>query len=237
MYETFVPSMVELPHPDLLPASVVTRAMRFEVEEVSATALGVLVPDALSRAVPRRVAEYVAGRHCAQRALRVLRPSFEGSIATAADRAPVWPDGIVGSITHAAGYAAAAVAERTSIRGIGLDTERIVDAESQRSIRELVVTPADVAPHGLGLDVFYTLLFSAKESLFKCLYPTVGRFFGFETACVAQVTDEQLELRLLVDLGDELRTGSVYRGRWSIAPPFLHTAVWWDHSPMEAIRG
>ncbi|MBK9034189.1 MAG: 4'-phosphopantetheinyl transferase superfamily protein [Myxococcales bacterium] len=137
---------------------------------------------AIADAAPIRRAEFARGRACAHAALRALGRPTE-VIARAPSRAPVWPPGVVGSITHCAGLAAAAVADRARLRGLGLD------AEPNRPLPDgILATVAssterawlETAPRGdLAWD---RLLFSAKESVFKAWHPLAQRWLGFEDA-------------------------------------------------------
>src|SRR5208283_6057556 len=70
----------------------------------------------------RRVADFATGRRCARSALLKLGLTPE-SILVGPYREPVWPEGIVGSITHCPGFYAAALAHRRDLRSIGIDAE------------------------------------------------------------------------------------------------------------------
>jgi hypothetical protein len=76
----------------------------------------------IGRAVEKRRREFGTARACARRALadlgRVPAPIVRGEKG-----APVWLDGVVGSITHCAGYRGAAVAEARDVRALGIDAE------------------------------------------------------------------------------------------------------------------
>ena len=130
---------------------------------------------AVRRAIPKRRAEFAAGRRAARAALRALgRP--EVAIPAGDDRAPQWPEGIRGAITHDGGLALAAV---TAKGGIGID------------LTEAAPLPGDtrraILPHDSeqGFDALSERAgFSAKESLFKALYPFVETYFGFSAARV-----------------------------------------------------
>ncbi len=73
-----------------------------------------------------RLRELENGRHYAKRALETLGVAA-AELPVGPDRGPQWPDGIVGSITHAAGeggdYAAAAVARASEVAALGIDAE------------------------------------------------------------------------------------------------------------------
>jgi 4'-phosphopantetheinyl transferase EntD len=134
----------------------------------------------LGRAVPKRVHEFAAGRLCARRALAEF--GIAGfALCVAADRQPVWPESMVGSITHTAGFCAAVVAERERVLSLGLDSEVVgrVNQEIWPSIcgaREIAWIGS--LPPGMQAAAV-TLIFSAKEAFYKCQYPLTGERLGF----------------------------------------------------------
>lgn len=145
-------------------------------------ALGVALPDSLRTALPKRQAEFLAGRALARLALLQLGAA-QTTIPIGADRAPVWPPGFAGSISHARGHAACLVRKGAAL--VGVDVETLLQGNPLRAVRQLSCTAADRAeidragwPEGL----LETLVFSAKETLFKLLYPMVRRHFGFAAA-------------------------------------------------------
>lgn len=143
----------------------------------------------LKRAVTKRLREFAAGRQCAHRALEELGIR-DFPLLMAVDRQPLWPDGVVGSITHTSGYCAAVVAERTRLCALGLDAELagavreelwpIICGESE------LVELARLAPSEQARTA--TLLFSAKEAFHKCQFPLTGEWLGFEDVSVALET-------------------------------------------------
>jgi hypothetical protein len=98
----------------------------------------------VERAVEKRRHEFRAGRHCARAALRTLGLPA-GPIPRRTDRAPGWPVGSVGSITHtgdlASGLAAAVVAPDSVALGLGVDAES--DSDLSDAITERIVTRAE----------------------------------------------------------------------------------------------
>jgi enterobactin synthetase component D len=161
-----------------------------------------IVPSAsLQRSVAKRQAEYLAGRVCARAALQRL-DGRDYVPSSHEDRAPIWPAGICGSITHGKGWAAAVVASEGTCRGLGLDQEALLDDERAARLMGEILTPAEcerLDPGQMGLTV--TLTFSLKESLFKALYPLTRQRFYFEHAEVLAWSDDGLaRLRLLTDL-------------------------------------
>lgn len=145
----------------------------------------------VAQAVDKRRREFATVRLCARTALARLGhapgpilPMDEGPAW--ARRAPRWPDGIVGSMTHCDGYRAAAVARSSQAASVGVDAEP--NAPVPDGVREMVTLPEERATlDRLALshpDVAWDrMLFSAKESVFKAWFPLTGRWLDF-TECV-----------------------------------------------------
>lgn len=126
-----------------------------------------LFPDeaaAVARAAPKRRREFAFGRACARAAL-----GADVAIAVGDRGMPVWPAGSSGSITHTDDYAAAAVV-RTG--AIGIDLESLAQVARVPDLLATVALPSERA-------VPAAVLFSAKESVYKCLYPRARRFLEF----------------------------------------------------------
>ncbi|WP_158300908.1 4'-phosphopantetheinyl transferase [Chromobacterium sp. ATCC 53434] len=105
----------------------------------SHASLGVALPPSLSGAVARRKAAYLAGRYCAMQALSQAGHPLPCELPIGEDRSPVWPAGLVGSITHTEGLAAAVVASAGDARGLGIDAERIIGEQTCRLLRDQIV--------------------------------------------------------------------------------------------------
>jgi 4'-phosphopantetheinyl transferase EntD len=127
----------------------------------------------------RRLLETAAGRAAARAALR--RAGLpEREIARDRGGAPLWPAGIVGSITHTDGLALAAVASEEELAAIGIDLERVreltpaaLEHITSSSERARVRASADPAGDAIAL-------FCAKEAFYKAQYPHTGRVLGFD---------------------------------------------------------
>jgi 4'-phosphopantetheinyl transferase EntD len=138
----------------------------------------------IAQAVDRRRREFVTARRCAREALAGLGHP-PATIPRTRRGAPVWPDGTVGSITHCAGYRAAAVARAGDPVSIGIDAEPhgplpegVAEVVALAEERDMLarMRAADPAVH------WDRLLFSAKESVFKAWYPLTRRELAFAEA-------------------------------------------------------
>lgn len=196
--------------PDLVLARCVYDADAFSDDAYAGA--GIEAPPALATAVAKRRTEYLAGRLCARAALRDL--GIRAVPASGEDRAPRWPAGAVGTITHSHGRAAALAGAATRWRGLGMDAERWLGPARARRLVDEILT-ADERAWLDGLDDHavarrLTRVFSIKESLFKALYPLTGQRFYFQDA--AMVDESTIALRRT--LSDQWRAGARLAVSW-----------------------
>jgi 4'-phosphopantetheinyl transferase EntD len=133
-------------------------------------------------AVPQRRAEFATARVCARRGLAAMGIALV-PLVPAADRAPAWPNGVVGSITHTLDYCAVALGRRPSLRSVGIDAEKIRELDD--GVTDLILTDRERAwlhapgrsPRSVLEDSL--LVFSAKEAFYKCQFPVTHRFLEF----------------------------------------------------------
>jgi enterobactin synthetase component D / holo-[acyl-carrier protein] synthase len=138
----------------------------------------------IARSVAKRRNEFITVRHCARIALGQLGlppvPILKGDKGE-----PCWPDGVVGSLTHCAGFRGAVVARSTVVRSVGIDAEPhdvlpdgvldVISLEAERREMETMTT----LPTGMHWD---RVLFCAKEATYKAWFPLTQRWLGFEDA-------------------------------------------------------
>jgi 4'-phosphopantetheinyl transferase EntD len=207
----------------ILPSGVVT-------VECGPDAIGSLRPEeaaAIQGAGESRRREFARSRACAHRALMVLgRPA--AAILSGASRQPLWPAGVVGSITHCAGFCAATVADATRWRAIGIDAELHVPLPA--GVLALVAAPEEQQalermPRG---DIHWDcLLFSAKESVYKAWFPLTGMWLEFADVLVSFDAAAAL-FRACVRPGGDTASRAprlALEGRYMIANGRVHTAV------------
>jgi 4'-phosphopantetheinyl transferase EntD len=130
---------------------------------------------AVAGALESRRREFAAGRWCARQALARLH-RLPVAVPAGERGMPLWPDGVVGSITHCAGYRAAVVAPAALLAGIGVDAEP--HAPLPGNVLDVVALSEELAalPDLLGTGTLHAdlLLFSAKEAVYKAWFP-LGR--------------------------------------------------------------
>lgn len=183
----------------------------------------------LERAEPLRLLEFRAGRHCARVALKQLGAS--GPVLRAPDRSPIWPDGVIGSIAHTRkgerGFCGAAVARKTALRAIGIDVE--VDVPLDPRLARRILGPDEAAwveTLGEAERGFWGLLvFSAKESVYKCQYPLSRKFLEFSDVEVgAPGRDGEFSATLMRE-APPFAKGHRFHGRFVRRDGIVATAV------------
>lgn len=142
-------------------------------------------------AVAKRKREFTTGRWCAREALGKLGAEI-GPIPVSKNRDPIWPIGIVGSISHTEGWCGAAVGWKEEVIGIGLDIEHACAVYENLwpyvcTHNELLLLKSVTVADRVSLA---TLIFSAKECLYKCQYPVTKQWIGFK------------DIEIMVDLYD-----------------------------------
>jgi enterobactin synthetase component D / holo-[acyl-carrier protein] synthase len=180
---------------------------------------------ALEGVVEKRRREFTTVRACARDALAALGlPATP--IVPADGGAPAWPAGVVGSMTHCAGYNAAALACDAHLIALGIDAEP--DERLSRSVIETFadddeIDHLDSLPP--GQHAWERVLFSAKESVFKAWFSVTRRWLDNRDVTVTLRTDGTFTARILAQhsVGDT-RWEKVH-GRWLSQNQLILTAV------------
>jgi 4'-phosphopantetheinyl transferase EntD len=133
----------------------------------------------IARAVDPRQQEFRTGRALARAALGAMGVT-RCAIPAGRGRAPQWPVSTVGSISHCRGLCAAVVGLASDYRSVGLDLE--VNTPLAPDLVPMIYSPREQSARSSGktLHPLDLVTFSAKESVFKCLYPLVGDYFDFQ---------------------------------------------------------
>ncbi|MES1171685.1 MAG: 4'-phosphopantetheinyl transferase superfamily protein [Bacteroidota bacterium] len=192
-----------------------------------------LEAEQVAQAVRKRRIEFAVGRHCAHRALaRLDMPDF--ILRNGSDRAPCWPAGVVGAITHTGrgdgagdrGYCGVVVARRADLVTVGLDAEEatplsralwphVLTSVEQRSL------PDDAVVGGLRAKV----IFSAKECFYKAQYALSRRFLRFHDVAVTVHAESQTFDAELTEAAPPGLPLARCRGRFLVGEEFLATGI------------
>ena len=174
----------------------------------------------------KRQQEFSAGRHCARLCLETLQISQE--VPVAEDRSPIWPSGVVGSISHSDLSVWAVVARATQLRSVGIDTESI-DRAGKIDVQSTIASDEEwklVDRLGFDAATSLSLVFSAKESFYKCWYPLTNCYFDFLDAIVVDANDDSISISHgpsnpnqgmrpeTLDVRYQVRAGEVFTATW-----------------------
>jgi 4'-phosphopantetheinyl transferase EntD len=209
----------------LMPAGVASRETTEDAPEST------MFPEEaahVGKAVDKRRREYATVRNCARLAMADLGlPPVP--LLTGERGAPRWPDGVVGSMTHCAGYRAAVVALSSTVHTVGIDAEphdtlpegveNAIALDEERAM----LTRLAAADPGIHWD---RMLFCAKEAVYKAWFPLTRKWLGFEEALITLTPDGTFEARLLVP-GPVVAGAQVagFSGRWLVGDGLIITAI------------
>jgi 4'-phosphopantetheinyl transferase EntD len=196
----------------------------------------------IAGAVPSRQREFATGRWCARQALaRLGHPPVP--IPRGDRGAPGWPPGVVGAITHCAGYRAAVAADSDVVLTVGVDAEP--DAPLPAGVLDAISLPAE-RTHLAALAAddpavcWDRLLFSAKESVYKAWFPLAKRWLDFDQARIdiqpAGDHSGTFAARLLIDGPVVAGHGQLsgFTGRWLARRGLVVTAIVLMRDPQRA---
>ncbi|GAA5049280.1 4'-phosphopantetheinyl transferase family protein [Streptomyces similanensis] len=193
----------------------------------------------VARAVAKRRREFSTVRACARRAMEKLGVPPQ-PILPAERGAPVWPEGLAGSMTHCEGYCAAALVRSTDLASLGIDAEP--HAPLPDGVLTAVALPGEARrltalAAGDGAVHWDRLLFSAKESVYKAWFPLTGKWLDFMEADIEMYAYPgtprlgAFRAELLVPgpvVGGRRLTG--FQGRWTVTRGLVATAVTVPHA-------
>ncbi|EGQ9933734.1 4'-phosphopantetheinyl transferase superfamily protein [Vibrio vulnificus] len=188
----------------------------------------ILFPKNIDNAVRSRQIEFFAGRLLAKRALEELG-SFHTDVSIGIHREPLWPSGFVGSITHSKNIIGVLVLRNNNLL-VGMDIEHQIASEQSESLSNILSNKelTLLAQNGLSKVESFTIGFSAKETLFKAVFPRVKRYLDFDQSTLFKFDSNRccidIELHidrvsrrykvLFVDLGIFLITSLIEPADW-----------------------
>ena len=199
-------------------------------------------PTDLSKWVPQRQAQFLVGRLAAKKALTSHKVSpLDTQIGIGDHREPIWPSGYIGSISHSGQISIACVEQRQTARSsIGIDLQNNIDEAMQEKISSTILTDKDhftvkKGVANLSESQLFTLIFSAKESVFKALFDDVGEYFDFKAVSVEKIdcSSQQITLKTTTQLSEDIPKGTEIRTTFvemNTITPQIITMCHWNYS-------
>ncbi len=180
----------------------------------------------IAGAVAKRRLEFATGRKYARLAMAGFGRS--ASLPRGKDRMPIWPDDLVGSITHSGSWAAAAVARREDgFVAVGIDIEPAnelaadlwVSICSQQERAQL----SDIRDMTQGLAAH--LVFCMKEAAFKCQFPVSGAMLDFADLAIGVDAGAGAFSATFRKAAAPFHVGDLLAGRFAVAGDHIASAV------------
>jgi 4'-phosphopantetheinyl transferase EntD len=172
--------------------------------------------------VTKRQRQFRAGRNAAHAALRQLNAP-NGPLLRGENRQPIWPQGFFGSISHCDDSCVAACAKKGAIVSLGLDVEPLEPLKPE--IARYIETEDERGFMAQHTELPPRLIFSAKESLYKCYYPLVERFFGFHSVVLEiDISRQVYRFRPSAVCEIDFPQDLVFHGRYLLTENHLYTS-------------
>lgn len=192
---------------------------------------GAVLPPGVQAAGARRQSSYRSGRRAAARALAAAGVRGKGLVGQRDDGLPDWPAGWTGSISHTDRMAAAIVAPTAGAVRVGLDLEQLLTDPEAAEIAQDVAPELSGGAPPFSQALAVTLAFSAKEALYKALYPETRQFREFNAARIdwaggGGALPFSARLTLTEDWGHAWPRGAVLAADQLVADGHVLSLVW-----------
>lgn len=200
---------------------------------VAATSLSQIAPAVfpveaatLRGAVPGRRNEFALGRSMARKAMRTLGLGA-CAIPVAPDRAPIWPDGLSGSISHGGGVCVSVVSVDPAVSGLGIDVDSTAPLPADLWKIVCDSTEQDWLTHQplVAQGRLAKLIFCAKEAAYKSQYPVSKRLFGFEGFHISVDLQAGRFTARFTECVSPFRRGETLQGRFHVVDSVIICAV------------
>ena len=188
------------------------------------------MPETIQRSVIGRKAEFLAGRCSAHKALAKLKIEAT-SLEIKSDRSTKWPEKVVASISHSGNTAMCIAAHSEHHAYLGIDIEQLISTSLIADIENSIINPAErdrLSATSMPYSVAFTIAFSAKESLYKALYPSVGQIFDFDAVELLFIdeTNKTLGFRIIDTLNQKFTSGTRVNGIYNYDEQQVLTCIY-----------
>lgn len=147
------------------------------------------------KSVPKRRKEFSAGRDAARDALAQMGHA-NAVIPKGANRAPVWPKGVCGSISHSDTQCIAIAGRSSDYSALGVDVEPLRPLSAD--LRDTILHRDE--SHVSNKEA--TRIFSMKEAVYKAIAPGLERMISFHDLSICKASDpDHYTARLCTDAG------------------------------------
>ena len=177
--------------------------MVFALQSVSGavkSTIEIPLPDSLVQAVDTRINYFRAGRICSIEGIGVLLHGRNDIVCPNMNTkgAPIWPQGIIGSISHSGKFGMGIFAKSESFSGLGIDFEMVDRSQSVLELAEFICTEKEIQilNKGYTSEEAVLILFSSKESIYKAINQNIDCDISFHDVTLVKINEKKLKFRL-----------------------------------------
>ncbi len=165
---------------------------------------------------------FYLGRSAAHRALALCGLVNPPAIMFDSKNNPLWPEGFTGSISHTDNLALAVVSSNKNILSLGIDLE-FQRTKIPAKLKERICVESELVwCQAEQTDLRTLIIFSAKEAIYKALYPICKKFFGFKAVELLPIDAGKFQARLLVDLAEDLKKGYQFEIKYALKMNYIY---------------
>lgn len=174
------------------------------------------LPVYIKNSVIKRRAHYLTGRILVKILLNQIGIT-DFNLINGSGNEPLWPENIIGSLSHTENYAICAIDHLNNYTGIGVDIQKCISIETANKIWPLIMSTVEkelLITNVIEFPVLLTIVFSAKESLYKALYSQVKSFNYFNLLTITKLDfkNKKFVLELKCDLKNNYNYGDRFEG-------------------------
>ena len=178
----------------------------------------IFFPENIKISISKRKAHYFAGRFLSKIILSKMG-IIDFNLLSGTGNEPLWPKNIIGSLSHTENHAICAITLPIETTVIGIDIQEYISKVTANEIWSSIITSSEkefLSMIKIDFPILLTLVFSAKESLLKALYPSVKYFFDFDSAKIIQFNfiEKTFTLELSKNLNHSYNCGRRFKGRF-----------------------
>jgi len=163
-----------------------------------------------------RKIEFLAGRILLKDVIKKISndEKTDMEVGFGANGMPLWPKGIVGSVTHTKSHVCVMVGLSKEYLAIGIDLEPLISSEKSQELRPVVLSERECSLYHqytniMPFNQFFTRCYSFKEAIYKLLFPQIKTFIDFKEIEVMSINqaDNTISARYQSSITNQFSNG------------------------------
>jgi 4'-phosphopantetheinyl transferase EntD len=174
----------------------------------------------------KRFNEFIAGRTCCKRCLNRMSIS-DFPVLKDKFGLPVFPDHIVGSISHTKSIGIAITGKKEEYKALGIDVEEIGRIKKQHI--GIFTTQEElnflIQLSGFKQEAYSTLIFSAKEACHKLMFSISKNILDFKNINISVTGSNSFTVRMLKKSNGYFTSETMLTGIYSLSKKYIITTI------------